>query len=611
MLKIDATSPESRSAEIGPLGVEGLRALFPSAFREGALDLDVLKHLLGGAVDTREEKFGLNWHGKRQARQLALTPSTGTLRPCLEESVDWATTKNLFIEGDSLEVLKLLQKSYAGKVKVIYIDPPYNTGGDFVYPDDFRDNIGNYLAITGQVDGEARALTSNPQASGRYHTNWLNMIYPRLMLARNLLTENGAIFVSIDDREFAGLRLIMDELFGEENFEGVFNWQTKQAARGVPPANLLIQNHEYVVCYSRAGGLVFRGDDRSEDDFQNPDNDPRGPWRSESMKATGKQDNWFDILEPSTGRAFRGNWAFARTSIERMVAEGLVIFPDRDDGVPRQKKFMNSYLNQTKAIVTSLGWHSTERATAAFVERFGGEKVFDFPKPVELVAYLLRQASSPGDIILDFFAGSGTTAEATLRLNREDAGGRRFILVQLPEATGRTDYPTIPHITRERMRRAAAELGGGGTLFTRDQGFRVFTLDSSNIRAWDPRPVDLDRQLLDAVEHVKPGRSELDVLHELILKFGLDLTVPITTRSFSGRDVYSVGGGVLLVCLAPRIRRGDVERLALDLVAWHKELAPAAATTLVFRDSAFDGDVAKANLTAILDHHGLGAVRSL
>ena len=301
MGKITANDPEARSADVIAENVEQLKALFPEAFTEGKVDFDVLKQLLGGGVIEQEEKYGLNWHGKRQARQLALTPSAGTLRPCPEESVDWDTTQNLLIEGDNLEVLKLLQKSYAGKVKLIYIDPPYNTGKDFIYPDDYRDNIRNYLELTGQTDDENRKLSSNTEASGRFHTDWLNMIYPRLRAARNLLRPDGVLFVTVDDHEVANLRILFDEVFGEENFLSVLIWQHSVQPKGY--AGTFSVHHNFILCYQKGENFELANLDRTEEhnkNYSNPDNDPKGPWRPGDVRNALYRPNLiYEIATPS------------------------------------------------------------------------------------------------------------------------------------------------------------------------------------------------------------------------------------------------------------------------------------------------------------------------
>ena len=324
MKKITANDPETRSANVVAENLEHLKSLFPEAFTEGKADFEVFRQLLGSAVDDRDEKYGLNWHGKRQARQLALTPSTGTLRPCPEESVDWDTTQNLMIEGDNLEVLKLLQKSYAGKVKLIYIDPPYNTGRDFVYRDDYRDSMRNYLELTGQADGENRKLSSNTEASGRFHTDWLNMMYPRLKVARSLLAKGGVVAVSADDAEQSNLQKLCDEIFGEENFIALLVWKSRisedtRATTGVS------SDHEYIICYARDEGTAFRGAEKNTQKFSNPDNDPRGPWRSADLTGLATRDArpnlHYDLVDPDTrvnyGCPPKG-WRFERATSERL-----------------------------------------------------------------------------------------------------------------------------------------------------------------------------------------------------------------------------------------------------------------------------------------------------
>ena len=497
MKKITAGDSPSRSPDLIAENLEQMKALFPEAFTEGRVDFEVLKQLLAGTVDEREEKYGLNWHGKRQARQLALTPSTGTLRPCPEDSVDWDTTENLMIEGDNLEVLKLLQKSYAGKVKLIYIDPPYNTGKEFVYSDDYRDSIRNYLELTAQVDGNSRKLSTNTEASGRFHTDWLNMMYPRLKLAKQLLHRDGVIFVSIDDGELPTLRLVANDIFGEENFLACFIWKSRQNKdnRTLTGASV---DHEYMVCY----GNRIRGDKRDSSQYANPDNDPRGDWASANM----------------------------------------------------------------------VGIATAERRPTS------------------------------------------------------DGGERRFILVQLQEPLDgeNRDQKTasdfcdslgmprnIAELTKERIRRASMCIKKANPTFAGDVGFRMFKLDSSNIQVWDPVRDNLEMTLLESIEHIKPGRSEDDVLYELLLRLGLDLCVPIETRAIVGKTVRSVAAGTLIACLVESIASDEVEPLGLGIADWHAELEPAGDTTVVFRDSAFADDVAKTNLTAILEQRGLGNVRSL
>ena len=622
MKKLEMGDAETTSADVVAENLDGLRALFPEVFVEGKVDFDKLKQLLGGAVEEREDKYGLNWHGKRRARQLALTPSTGTLRPAPDESVDWATTQNLMIEGDNLEVLKLLQKSYAGKVKLIYIDPPYNTGKDFVYPDDFRDNIRNYLELTGQVE-EGKKITSNPESSGRFHTDWLNMMYPRLKLARSLLRDDGAIFITIDDSEEHHLRLLCDEIFGEENHRASVAWQKKYAVsnnfKGIASVR------DVVVVYARSEsfeiGLLPR-DEESTARYQNPDNDPRGAWKPVdywNVASPEERPNLvYPIVNPTTGAAVlpeKKAWKYGRETHERHVAEDRIWWGlNGRNSVPALKLFLSEVRD---GLIPHNFWSHedaghTDEAKKELDKLFDGTAPFDTPKPVRLIKRICQVgAVTKDDVVMDFFAGSGTTGHAVSQLNAEDGGARRYVLVQLPEPLADGPYKTIAEITVERLRRVGIRIRAETPLFAGDLGFRVFKLDSSNIRAWEPKREDLEQTLLESEEHIKSGRSEQDILYELLLKLGLELTVPIETRTILGKAVHSIGGGVLVVCLAESVSAEEVEGLANGIVAWHKELAPAGEVNLVFRDSAFADDVAKTNLTAILQQQGLGNVKSV
>jgi adenine-specific DNA-methyltransferase len=656
MQKLTADDPETKSPDLVADNIEQLKALFPEAVTEGRIDFDTLRQLLGGAVDEREEKYGLNWHGKRRARQIALTPSTGTLRPCPEDSVDWDTTQNLMIEGDNLEVLKLLQKSYAGKVKLIYIDPPYNTGKDFVYPDDFQDNIRNYLELTGQVDGEGRKISSNTESSGRFHTDWLNMMYPRLKLARNLLREDGLLFISIDDNEIDNLIKMCGEIFGEENLCGIFVWEKKKKPSFLN-ANMGSVT-DYIISFAKsrqdsppfAAGAV---EDGKMYPFNNAGNGiqtltfPAGSVgfycgdqsvAAQDMSEGNIKTELLDDLVIKDGRnanAFRlrGEWRYSQQKLNEFVGVGAEIvirkLPFRPNYVNRSgelKKTANLLSHRTNGVPTN------EDATEEIRGLFGAD-VMSHPKPSGLLKYLIRTVTTGKDIILDFFAGSGTAAHGIWLQNIDDDGQRRFILVQLPEILEPSNaeakpalefcqtsglQATIAEICKERLRRTATLLRRDLLSSKTDFGFRVFKLDSSNIRAWEPDRDDLEKSLFDATEHIKPDRTEQDVLFELLLKLGLDLCVGIEKLEVRSQEleggrhvVYSIGGGVLLVCLAEQIATADVEPLALGIVAWHAELAPESDSTVVFRDSAFADDVAKTNLAAILQQHGLENVRSL
>lgn len=629
---ITAGDPETRSADIVAGNVERLRELFPEAFTEDGIDFDTLRQLLGGAVVEREEKYGLGWHGKRQARQIALTPSTGTLLPRPEESVDWDTTQNLVIEGDNLEVLKLLQKSYAGKVKLIYIDPPYNTGKDFVYRDDYRDNMRNYLAQTGQVDGEGRRTSSNTEASGRFHTDWLNMMYPRLKLAKNLLRDDGAIFISIDDNEVQNLRAMADEVFGPENFVATVIWQKVYSPKNT--ARHFSEDHDYVVVYARnAESWIPELLDRTpemEARYDNPDNDPRGPWKAGDLSARNYYGSGTYVIACPSGRVIPGPppgsyWRVSKEKFDDMNRDGRIWWGRDGNNAPAVKRFLSEVkegrVPQTLWSYKDVG-HNQEgkKELLGLLPFASSDDVFETPKPTRLIRRMLDIATNPDtdDVIVDFFAGSGTTGHAVLAQNAADRGNRRFVCVQLDAAlpatatlTDGTALEVLSDMTRERIRRAGAKLRDENPLFQGDFGFRVFKLAPSNIRAWEPDSEALDESLFAHAEHILPGRTEQDVLYELLLKLGLDLTVPIEQRTIAGKAVHSVGGGVLLVCLAESVAREEVEPLALGIVAWYEELAPAGEAQVVVRDAAFADDVARTNLAAILVQHGLERVRSL
>ena len=661
MDKVVAGDPETRSPDIVAKNLEHLKALFPEAFTEGKVDFEVLKQFLGGAVEEREEKYGLTWHGKRQARQLALTPSTGTLRPCPEDSVDWDTTRNLMIEGDNLEVLKLLQKSYAGKVKLIYIDPPYNTGKDFVYSDDWRDNIHNYLLVTNQIEGQNRKLVSNTEASGRFHTVWLNMMLPRLRLARTLLRKDGTIFVSIDDTEVAHVRLVMDEVFGSENFIAELIWEgaNKNDARQIGIS------HEYVVVYARNRESVERDwelekegvepvlrevqrlinvhgtdyDAASEDlagwfrankskpAFANRrfrHIDARGAYKEDDPTAPGGRK--FELRNPKNGKIIplrqnRG-WGFDQEGFNRLVEEGRITF------VSDTSVMVRRYLHETDKLTPPSVFYQPARSASERFNRMMGTQVFDFPKDESIIEKFIQMATGddPDAIVMDFFAGSATTGHSVILQNVSSHNRRRYILVQIPELLDvnnrKQSYAVefcrklgkpfnIAEIAKERLRRVASKIREENPSYTGDVGFRVFKLDTSNIRAWDSKPDDLEDALLSQLDHIEPGRSEQDVLYELLLKIGLDLCVPIESRNVSGKSVHAVGAGTLIACLEEAIALTDVEPLALGIAEWYEKLAPAGETTVVFRDSSFADDVAKTNLAAILEQRGLRNVRSL
>ena len=595
------------SMDLERANLDKLRGVFPECFAEGKLDIDKLLGLCGEYIDNDFEKYRFEWKGKAECLRLAQKRSAGTLRPCPGESVDWEHTRNLYIEGDNLEVLKLLQTAYYRKVKMIYIDPPYNTGNDFVYADDFADPLARYREVTAQT------TKSNPETMGRFHTNWLNMMYPRLRLAANLLRDDGVIFISIDDNEVDNLKKICNEVFGEENFIAQIVWQKRTS----PDARRIISpGHEYILIYGKnlqTSGQVIKllpFSDRDKAAYKNPDNDPRGPWISTDCTAQaghGTKNQFYTMVTPS-GRVVELPdslcWRFTQEKMQEEIAAGRIWFGADGNGVPRKK----TYLSERAGRNLWTWWPNTEvghtqSATQGLTKLLGG-KVFDFSKPVELIQRCLSISTSADDIILDFFSGSATTAHAVMQLNAEDGGNRRFILVQLPEVcdekseAAKAGYVNICEIGKERIRRAGASIGAG------DTGFRVFKLDSSNLKTWDAAPIDpqagdvigeLANRMNAMIHRVKPDRSDLDMVFEVMLKLGVPLDFPVSEVSINGKTAYSVGEDcLLLVCLAPDVQPGDVEQMA--------EYAPAKA--VISRDS-FADDTAMANAWYILRDRGV------
>jgi len=623
------TEHDGSSLDMVSENLEALKAIFPEAFTEDGVNFETLRQLLGDAVDDGEEKYGLNWHGKKKARQIALMPSNGTLRPCKEESVDWDTTQNLFIEGDNLEVLKLLQKSYAGKMKMIYIDPPYNTGKEFIYPDKFQDNLDTYLRYTGQKGEKGFITSSNTESSGRYHTNWLNMMYPRLKIARSLLSDNGLMFASIDDGEVANLRIVFDELFGEENFVAQIAWEKRYTRSN--NAKRFYSLKDSIIVYRKSEELEYIKEnrtDKSDSNYSNLDNDPKGLWTTSSYVNPATKDARpnlvYGIENQFTGEIVHHPthaWKHSKDANQQHIREKRLWWGKNGKAqYPRLKIYLSE---QTDGLVPIDVWDYKSSGTTddggSEIKTLFGNAIFDTPKPTKLIDRMLGITSGTdnNDLILDFFAGSASTAHAIFNANTKDNGNRRFIMVQLPEFCGektnafKSGFEFIADIGKERIRRAASKIKEENPDYTGDLGFKVFKLDSSNIRAWNPDRNDLEQTLFDHAEHLVEGRSEEDVLYELLLKRGVDLTVPIEQKEIIGKVVYSIGYGVLFACLNESINRDEVESLAQGIIDWYKELEPASDTQVVFRDSAFADDIAKANMTAILEQNGIAHVRSL
>ena len=605
------------SMNIEQTNLDKLRSVFPECVIEGKLDIDKLLSLCGEYIDNDFEKYKFEWKGKADCLRLAQKRSTGTLRPCQEESVDWDTTQNLYIEGDNLEVLKLLQTAYYRKVKMIYIDPPYNTGNDFVYADDFADPMARYKEVTQQT------TKSNPETMGRYHTNWLNMMYPRLRLAANLLRDDGVIFISIDDNEVDNLKKLCNEVFGEENFVAQFIWQKRTS----PDARKKISDgHEYIVMYCKTADLLNDAvsllplSDKDRESYKNPDNDVRGPWVSSDFTAQGYRPNqMYKITTPGGAEYYppAGTcWKNVEEVYLQQAAEGRFWYGTDGKGMPRRK----TYLAEKQGRNMWTWWPNsevghTQEATKEIKSLFAdAPNIFDFPKPTRLLKRMVSIASKNDDIILDFFSGSATTAHAVMQVNAEDGGNRHFILVQLPELCDekseahKAGYKNICEIGKERIRRAGKKILEEHTQVTMEEdkqpldvGFRVFKLDTSNLKTWDATPIedeqlDLLYQRMNTMIHrVKPERTDLDMIYEIMLKLGVPLTYSVTSFSVNNKTVYGVGDDyLLLVCLAEDVRPEDVEQMT--------EYAPAKI--IISRDS-FADDTAMANAYYILRDHGI------
>ena len=610
--------------------MDKLRAVFPECFAEGKLDIDKLLALCGEYISNDFEKYKFEWKGKAECLKLAQKRSNGTLRPCPEESVNWETTQNLYIEGDNLEVLKLLQTTYYRKVKMIYIDPPYNTGNDFVYADDFADPIARYREVTQQT------TKSNPETMGRYHTNWLNMMYPRLRLAANLLRDDGVIFISIDDNEIDNLKKLCNEVFGEENYVGMVSWFKKSSPSN--DAQYFSNDIEYLLVFAKEKAIWRPNrlalNERQLHYYQNPDNDPRGPWNSATYTCNKSRDQrpnlFYPITNPHTGQTVYPKetavWAYSKEQCEEHIRDNLLFWGiDGNAAYPRFKKFLSNH----QGVVTRTLWHyddvnHTQGATEE-LKRLGIIG-FSTPKPTRLIERALRIATEKDSIILDFFSGSATTAHAVMQLNAEDEGHRRYICIQLPEICDeksdayKAGYSNICEIGKERIRRAGRRiqeeynakikslkeksaqltLDGNSAFYIPnsqlDTGFRVFKLDTSNLKTWDATPIENEQMELlydrmnSMVQRVKPDRSDLDMVCEIMLKLGVPLTYTVSKIEVNGKTAYSVGeDSLLLICLSANVQPEDVEAMA--------DYAPAKV--IISRES-FANDTAMANAYYIL-----------
>ncbi|OGL22471.1 hypothetical protein A2707_04055 [Candidatus Saccharibacteria bacterium RIFCSPHIGHO2_01_FULL_45_15] len=549
-------------------------------------------------IDDKDEKYDFTWVGKRKAIIEAGAPINKTFRPDVEASKNWDTTENLFIEGDNLDALKLLQESYLGKVKMIYIDPPYNTGKDFVYHDNFKADVEEYDEATEYKDEAGNIqFKKNEKSNGRYHSDWLSMMYPRLKLARNLLTDDGAIFVSIDYHEHANLRKLLDEVFGEDNFQCDFVWLRKTSPKGVPPVNMAVNSQEHVLCYSRSDKFKFLGVPRSMDGFSNPDNDPRGIWRNTNIKSTVKdKSKAFTITDPSTSNTFTDAWAFSESSLSEMIEKGQIIFPRTPSGQVRAKEYYHEFKNSNTPLITFLDKYDGQTASDHLTRLMGG-KYFQNPKNVQLIKTLVSYLTTGEDIVLDFFSGSGTTAEAVQRLSSEDETKRKWIMVQLPETTEensdayKAGFATIPEISRERIRRSGDKIASEHPEAKVDYGFRALTIADTNYKEVYRAAGELQQSaLLDVVDNVKEDRSDIDLLYGVLTQSALELNRPIEKREIDGSDVYlydhfgEVSG--LIGCFSEQVSEETI-----------KEIAKLKPLTAVFRDSSFSDSQAKVNLS--------------
>lgn len=589
-----------------------LAELFPEIVADGKINLDTLKTILDVDIEDGRERFGLTWPGKREAIRAAQTPTTATLMPDKQNSVNWDTTQNVFIEGDNLEVLKILQKHYFGEIKMIYIDPPYNTGNDFVYSDNYTDSIGNYLEVTGQTDDGGK-LSTNSESDGRFHSNWLNMMYPRLKLAKNLLRKDGLLFISIDESEVDLLTLVVKDIFGEHNLIGKFIWRRRQTSDSRNLSHFS-QDHDYVLVTGRTPNASLSGQDIDQEKYANPDNDPRGPWMSVDLSglasASQRPNLHYDLIDPETNIHYPPNpnrgWSKSRESMQTLLDEGRILFPKSPTGRPREKKFLRDLRSSKTGISSLLGKElsTTNTEGAREVRDLLEGKVFDFPKPVQLLKTLITQGTNSDSVVLDFFAGSGTTAHAVMALNAEDGGSRRCISVQLPEPTGENSearnagFTSISAIARERIRRAGNKIleENAAILDGRDQpldmGFRAYRLVDTNFTKWkadsglsEGELVDLFNSMSDSAND--DARPEA-ILTEVLLKLGFSLSERIETVDVDGLEVFSVSDRLLMAYL---------DEHTTPTLAQLRTLVAKEPGRLVILEDAFKGnDELKTNL---------------
>ncbi|WP_257575122.1 site-specific DNA-methyltransferase [Shewanella algae] len=598
--------------------IEKLADLFPNCVSEvqadngeitKAIDFELLKQELSrNIVEGSQERYQLNWPGKREAILAANAPIAKTLRPARKESVNFDSTENLFIEGDNLDALKLIQESYLGKVKMIYIDPPYNTGNDFVYEDNFAIDTDSYIALSNQKDEKGNRLVVNQESNGRFHSDWLTMMYSRLKLARNLLADDGVIFVSIDDCEYDNLKKIMTEIFGESNFYCSFVWKRRSGA--MDSTDNTSSDHEYVIAFGK-NKKKLKGIKRTFDGYSNPDNDPRGSWKADNLSA-GKPggDVYYPIRDPETGNEFlppEGRyWPYSRKTMATKIEEGRIIFPKSSTGRPMLKRFELEAKNPSVPVSTWMVSKDSDRVSNSLVaplnttatkelQNIFGKKVFSHPKSTQLIKSLASQCLDNDDIILDFFAGSATTAEAVMQMNSNDNGKRKFILIQLPEKiednaeATKLGYKNIADLSKDRIRMSGCKYREDNSI---DVGFRVLKVESSNMAEVYYNPDAISQaDLFAQVDNVKEDRTEEDLLFQVMLDWGVDLTLPIRREAIDGKTVFFVAENALVACFD---KSGNITE------SFVKQLAEFEPMRLVFRDAGFASDSTKINVEQVL-----------
>jgi adenine-specific DNA-methyltransferase len=654
---------ELTSLNIAENQLQKLKEIFPEAFTEGnKVDWDKLRLTLGESIDTGKERFGMNWPGKADCFKTIQQPSIATLVPDREESINFDTTENLFIEGDNLEVLKLLQKSYLGKVKMIYIDPPYNTGNEFIYPDNYSENLNTYLEYTGQIDGEGRKFSTNTETDGRFHSKWLNMMYPRLFLAKNLLSEDGVIFVSIDDNEVHNLKSLCNEIFGEENFVADMIWQKKT---GSSDANNIATITEYILVYAKQiANLKFNQDEEAHDEnrykFKDEYFEERGPFYYDNLDRGTlgyHQSLDYGVSTPDVNLTFPNGrtkqlndgwrWKWGKDKLDWGIKNGYIeVQPSssKDSGWGVYYKIYLNVDNEGNRIKRSspyknllqgiLNTHASNEAK----ELFNKTGIFSNPKPVNLIKKLLIIGTKPDDLILDFFAGSATIAQATMELNKKDGGSRKFICIQLPEPTDekseayKAGYTNIAEVSKERIRRAIKKIENEEMKIAeakkqttnqevltfaepkleykiekkkQDLGFKVFKLQKSNFKIWDANvskePEDIQQALFEHIDHISPEAAQEAVLYELLLKSGFPLATPIETITFADKNVYSIADGELLICLEKQLTNEVINAMA--------EKQP---TRVICLDEGFqNNDQLKTNAVKIMASKGVVNFRTV